>query len=563
MDPSLNSKLFQRPAKSKKITLRNPSTGIDVEFPETSDGNGRGIPTKPIELSKASGRTRAQLQAQLSKTRARGTARNPEAVEAPTQGVKSKPKNDGTDKSSAHFKHAKTLSEVNVRPVQPNDSKQRSPSDSSNGKPKSEGISKSCENTIGRKPDVYAQSYVPAAFLAVNAAPAILLTSTPVRAIDFAAFTSTFAGSLLLPPLPSLTAPAYDGGAAVESIYNLQIDNYEQHLSDCLVLDLEAQVPEIRAYDLFGVPLSVIDRHQETYALSVPGLRENTPRVAFGDNLLVRQLIMDPATRLPMAPPASGSTGYQISAVVIGVDRQKESVNLRINGFTPHLQVCNVCFIVQTRWIKSLQRAVSSMANALGAASQYEKTTDGELQLSGTKSSTPEQDFGAIGTPVKSPPIKTVRQDYFGSVRSPSRKLDSPRIDYMAVTTPIVRDVRPDRRDGLGFAGPTPWASSDTSRPTIESQHRNSTYNTRHDSLVTYNSQSWLRRMLFPTDSDGVTQRSLPQGVFMRSWFDRLLNHEQKVHLYDFSPGLMALYLWTYRKLSTTYSPNLTAVFPS
>ncbi|KAL8956811.1 MAG: hypothetical protein Q9183_006214, partial [Haloplaca sp. 2 TL-2023] len=252
MDPSLNSKLFQRPAKSKKITLRNPSTGIDVDFPENSEGNGRGIPTQPIEPSKASGRTRAQLQAQLSKTRARGTARNSDAVEAPTQGTKSKPKNDGTDKPSAQSKHAKTLSEVNVRPVQPNDSKQPRPSDNSNGNTKSEDTARPRQNTIGRKPDVYAHSYIPAAFLAVNAAPAILLTSTPVRAIDFAAYTSTFAGSLFLPPLPPLTAPAYDGGAAVESIHSLQIDNYEQHLSDCLVLDLEAQVPEIRAYDLFG-----------------------------------------------------------------------------------------------------------------------------------------------------------------------------------------------------------------------------------------------------------------------------------------------------------------------
>lgn len=129
------------------------------------------------------------------------------------------------------------------------------------------------------KPDIYAHAYVPEAFLAVNKSPALLLSSTPVQAIDFSVYTSSFASPLFLPPLASPQTPSFDGALPVDSIYNLGIDNYEQHLSDCLVLDLESQIPEIRTYDMFGVQLGVIDRAQDLYSLHVDGLRENTPRV--------------------------------------------------------------------------------------------------------------------------------------------------------------------------------------------------------------------------------------------------------------------------------------------
>jgi len=43
--------------------------------------------------------------------------------------------------------------------------------------------------------------------------------------------------------------------------------------------------------------------------------------------------------------------------------------------------------------------------------------------------------------------------------------------------------------------------------------------------------REWVRRMLFPEQSDGVVQLGLPQGVFSGRWFDQGLNYEQMVSL--------------------------------
>ncbi|KAL8826239.1 MAG: hypothetical protein Q9170_007478 [Blastenia crenularia] len=382
------------------------------------------------------------------------------------------------------------------------------------------------------KPDVYARAYVPEAFLAVNASPAILLSSTPVQAIDFIQYASTFASPLLLPPLASLQAPRLDGILLVDDIDSLGIENYDQHLSDCLVLDLEAQVPEIRTYDMFGVQLAAIDRVQEIYSLHVPGLRENTPRVAFGDNIMVRQLVMDPATKLPIAPPATGSTGYQISAVVVAVDRPKEILNLRINGCTPHLLICNISFIVQTRWIKSLQRAVGSMASQLIASHNYNHVPLPEDETDDHLAALLEHDYGPIGTPIKSPPVRP-QQDYLGTaaiipMKSPSISRD----DYFGAISTPVRTPHQEYQEYFGSIASPSHGESGHRRQMGASGRKLSVprlvQNDVPDFPIKYLNQTWLRRMLFPDESYGVIQKSLPQGVFKRSWFDQHLNHEQK-----------------------------------
>lgn len=382
------------------------------------------------------------------------------------------------------------------------------------------------------KPDIYAHAYVPDAFLAVNKSPAILLSSTPVMGVDFARYTSSFASPLFLPSLSSPPAPTFDGALPVDSIDSLCIDNYEQHLSDCIVLDLEAQVPEIRTYDMFGVQLGVVDRAQEMYSLHVPGLRENTPRVAFGDNVMVRQLVMDPTTKLPLAAPASGSTGYQISAVVVGLDRPNEILHLRINGCTPHLLICNVSFMVQTRWIKSLQRAIGSISAELNAAKNHSGNTLSMFQTREESTPSPEHDFGPIGTPIKSPPIKS-RPDYFNAATGPPRSPRIARSDYFGALGTPVRSPQDERQDYFGsivsppqggFGTPRPHRMKETKLPPQKSFHINTP-----EAPVKYTNRTWIRRMTFPEEFDGVIQRSLPQGIFKRSWFDRNLNHEQKV----------------------------------
>ncbi|KAI4233132.1 MAG: hypothetical protein LQ349_004591 [Xanthoria aureola] len=497
--PPSKPSLFQIPKSTTKVTLTDPSTGKPIHLPAPTDGTSEeatrtrppaAIPhSVPRSQPKPAGKT-SEKKAQSSK----GSKSSAKATRLAREEAKSKRKTSVSLKSSEDV----------VGKPRTKEATQLLSSASSHDEAKA---SSNLQDLASRwKPDIYAHVYVPDAFLAVNASPAILLTSNPVPAIDYTAYTATFAGSTLLPPLSSPQIPTYDGASPVDSITHLQADNYGQHQSDCLVLDLEAQVPEIRTYDMFGVQLDVVDRALETYSLHVPGLLENAPRVAFGDNIMVRQLVMDPSTKLPLAAPASGSTGFQISAVVVAIHRPKEILHLRINGFTPHLLKCNISFIVQTRWIKSLQRAVGDMAAALKAALKHSNVLVSASQTPEESSSSAEHDFGPIGTPIKSPPIRA-RQDYFGTVKSPIKSPTISRQDYFgAIATPV-------------------------RSPTVEeprSQFQRSPLKLPLDVRLQYSNRAWLRRMLFPEESDGVMQRSLPQGIFRRSWFDRCLNHEQK-----------------------------------
>ncbi|KAL8727489.1 MAG: hypothetical protein Q9166_006013 [cf. Caloplaca sp. 2 TL-2023] len=498
--------IFQKPKKPAKITLTNPSTGQAIQLPSSKDVGSRDEPSiRPQASSAASADTGLRFKPSQS---------SPDGIAQTSKESKSNSKtiqplhDDG--KAKDHEKPKKSsvslaTSGVTKKPSSKKAKELMSVNNSQDASKLSEA-SGSQDVDSQWKPDIYAHAYVPEAFLAVNASPAILLSSTPVPAIDFATYTATFAGTLLLPPLLSLQIPMFDGASPVNTLDNLKIDNYDQHQSDCLVLDLEAQVPEIRTYDMFGVQLDVVDRVQEIYSLHVPGLLENTPRVAFGDNIMVRQLVMDPSTKLPLAAPASGSTGFQISAVVVAIDRPKEMIHLRINGFTPHLLKCNISFIVQTRWIKSLQRAVGNMAAELKISQKHASTTISATQTPEDSVSSADHDFGPIGTPIRSPPIRT-KQDYFGTVKSP---LKSPTVS---------------RQDYFGAIG-TPVRSPRVEEP--RSHFRRQSHKAPVDAPIQYTNQGWLRRMLFPDDTDGVMQRTLPQGVFKRSWFDRYLNHEQK-----------------------------------
>ncbi|KAL8935308.1 MAG: hypothetical protein Q9216_005494 [Gyalolechia sp. 2 TL-2023] len=530
-DDRPDDQLFQIRTKPTKIRIINPKTGKDLQIPSPTKA---AVPAASSDhvASPASGSTLPKREAKPLHARAKRSAPSSAELKVSLPDLRL-PSSAGHGKSVSLINEHDSTSGISKDTVQQTSLKEER---ASMPKGRSQKHSKDLpKESVGgeslRKPDVYAHAYVPEAFLAINASPAILLSSTPVQAIDFKLYTSTFASPMLLPPLASPQAPAFDGASPVCSLENLGIDNYDSHLSDCLVLDLEAQVPETRTYDMFGVQLGVVDRTQEIYSLKVSGLRENTPRVAFGDNIMVRQLIMDPATKLPHAAPATGSTGFQISAVVVAIDRPKEILNLRINGCIPHLLICNISFIVQTRWIKSLQRAVTSMASQLTISRKHESTSISENQTPEDSASSPEHDFGPIGTPIKSPPIRP-RQEYFGSTTAPMKSPSVPRGDFFGAIGTPVRTPQYDRQDYFGSKASPSHGLPEYLRHPGTNGNRRSTHKSSHSSVldipVKYTNQAWLRRMLFPNDSDGVIQRSLPQGIFRRSWFDRHLNHEQK-----------------------------------
>ena len=284
------------------------------------------------------------------------------------------------------------------------------------------------------KPDIHVESFVPDSFQGVNQSIAIPIPSRPLEVLSFPGYTSTFAGTCLLTPIDeSRGAHSFSGNWPMKSIEELCPENYRQHLTDCVGLDRKAQAPVLRTYDLFGVLLAPVDASHEIHKLQVPGIREGTPRVALGDTVLLRQLVLDRITGLPQymsewfadegyakGIPAPGFTGYELSAVVVAVNRRYEELFIRATGLVPTIPpVCNVSFVPSPRQARALQRAVIDI--------------DHEI----------------------------------------SQQL--------------------------------PTALADT---------RN---------------RSWLEYMLFPRDTDGHLQTSLPSGVFERDWFDQDMNYEQMV----------------------------------
>ncbi len=129
---------------------------------------------------------------------------------------------------------------------------------------------------------------------------------------------------------------------------------------------------------LFGIPLLPMNPAVPSCRVHVVGIREGTPNVALGDTVLLRQLVIDPITGLPKDMDAwiadngvvrgiraPGFTGYEIQAVVLQIGKKFETWVVRASEFLPELPICNVSFVFPSRLTKSLQRAITSVAQEL------------------------------------------------------------------------------------------------------------------------------------------------------------------------------------------------------
>ena len=244
------------------------------------------------------------------------------------------------------------------------------------------------------RPDIFVHAFVPRSLTAINESPAYLDKTIAGKGIDFEAYISTFAAARLLPASVEPSSWQSSQTLLVDRLDHLSSVNYGRYFRDCLLLDLEAQVPELRSYDLFKVPLETLLMGQR-YRLKVSGLREGTPSVNLGDFILLRQLIIDPVTQLPqgmdawLAPgggcsrgePAPGFTKVQIRALVTAVDKTSESLIIDVNGrISPGMPMCNVSFIVQPSLVESLHRAVEDVSQEL--SKQFATATVTPLEFS-------------------------------------------------------------------------------------------------------------------------------------------------------------------------------------
>ncbi|KAF9700283.1 hypothetical protein EKO04_001248 [Ascochyta lentis] len=311
--------------------------------------------------------------------------------------------------------------------------------------------------------NVYARSYVPSALRAIDKeVPNDVFVTESKHRIEFGAYTRKFAGSDFLSYQQSME---YDwSGKGLLSAMELTEQTYMQYLESLLKQEYVAKEQQNVQHALYKVPLQAIpslDGGHYLWALSIPGLREDSPFVELGDTLQIRQLWVD-YTGNPVPVPILSQadnkpyfiykswTGSQFNASVYDISRVLETVYLKVDGLA-HLSlhhghntlpmVVNVVFPLEQKSLQGQRRALLSCARYLEAGVQYRNDNRSD---------------------VEGPPKSSLRQQ---SLFMPS------------------------------FLPPT-------------------------------SQNDWVRRMLFPTETDGRLQTQL-RRVPHRALFDHAINYEQ------------------------------------
>lgn len=373
------------------------------------------------------------------------------------------------------------------------------------------------------RPDVYVHSFVPESLSAINRSPACMISTPAMEGIDFSSYISSFAGKQSLTVLDAPQFPKISDKLSVGFSGCLNHNTYGPFFETCLALDASASMPEIRSYDLFGVPLEVRDPIEQVYLLVVPGLRENTPSVNLGDSVLLRQLVLDPTTGLPrwmklwLSPgggcerglPAPGFTGYEINAVVLGIDKAHDLLYLRAHGLVlTGNPICNVSFVVQDSLIHSLQRAVVDVAQQL---CDENEAIQGSHKPSSTDNKAPCSDVDA-----------EIR------MRQATTTPDEPNNDAPELWTAVAMEISSStEKHGISAASVSRSYPMSFRRVRSEaSSWQNGDIYTQVKSPLARN--GWLERLLFPVEANGIQQTILPSATFSQTWFDSSLNYEQK-----------------------------------
>ena len=237
--------------------------------------------------------------------------------------------------------------------------------------------------------DVYARSYVPVGLRAVNQeAPGDIAITETKHKINHEAYVSKFAGRDFLTHEP---APLdIELNNSLPPATELNQHSYPRYFAALLERDCIAKQQENEQYALYAVSLQAIPMPDQSclWALSIPGLREDSPLVEMGDILHIRQLWVDWAGHpIQVSVPHRDDyghglsskfwTGKQYNASVYSVSRVNETVYLRIDGLehlTPYYQsvlpmVVNVVHPLKESVLQAQRRALLSTGRSLEQSS--------------------------------------------------------------------------------------------------------------------------------------------------------------------------------------------------
>ncbi len=242
--------------------------------------------------------------------------------------------------------------------------------------------------------DVYAKSWVPSMLQAINEEPADNVFTTESKyKIDYGSYIKTFAGGDILELEPNIDREWLDESQSPLS--ELTERSYMRHFVALLHCEYAAKQKENEQYALYKVPLQVvpIPHHGHLWALSIPGLREDSPLIEMGDTLQIRQIWVDSIGNLIQMPASQlGENGpcvihrtwtrQQHDASVHSVSRVNETVYLRMDAqeqlvsyFTDMglSMVVNVVFPLQQRVLQRQYRALLRVDRSLISAQQSQQ----------------------------------------------------------------------------------------------------------------------------------------------------------------------------------------------
>ncbi|KAF2849911.1 P-loop containing nucleoside triphosphate hydrolase protein, partial [Plenodomus tracheiphilus IPT5] len=240
--------------------------------------------------------------------------------------------------------------------------------------------------------DVYATSFVPSVLRTINQLCAQVIPTQPRHCIDYTSYTRTFIGTSLIPVPIFHSSDVESQGIAASSDLPLTETSYHNFFVSLVNLECAAKEHENESHMLFQVPLQRIDIPLDghIWALSLPGLREDSPLLEMGDVLQIRQLWVDHTGHSPspfhgyVRSPYEENvqiqrwwTGVQYDGSIHAINRAKEMIYIRINeleylynGYGTVPMIANVVIPLNTVLIKSQNRAVAAVSTQLRRAMQ-------------------------------------------------------------------------------------------------------------------------------------------------------------------------------------------------
>ncbi|KAK9370282.1 P-loop containing nucleoside triphosphate hydrolase protein [Lipomyces kononenkoae] len=257
------------------------------------------------------------------------------------------------------------FADVTISPKQPRDVPDTSQQTISNVDPSVANTQNGAldEDELEWTPDIYAKKFVPVWFKNVNTFAAVRMESTRPPDFDIKTYVEGFAGQKIVcrevnPPF------RYESQTITAARQGLSVSTYSSKLSHFLDIEIKAQIKELQNYDLYGVTLEKSGSENALFKLKCPGIREFTPPVSVGDQLLFRQLRPQYSTY-----ESHSFTGYEYSGYVWHVDRTKGEVIVRIDGLVFESNIFNVRFVLDEMFYSKCATAVAKLHDEMQSTS--------------------------------------------------------------------------------------------------------------------------------------------------------------------------------------------------